>query len=132
MEREIKFRAWERKTLKMWFFNLISIFGGGRIGPYNDIDLSDCEIQQYTGLKDKNGKEIYEGDIVHVGKDGQVWSVEYALFGEPRFGVFNQVNSCRDIELNGQEDDITGFYAVDEFIPLQVIGNIYENPELIK
>lgn len=75
--REIKFRAWYRNSMRFfdkpedfkWFFC-------GNDGP--ERTLTSCELMQYTGLKDKNGKEIYEGDIlkaIHSSKLNGVHSV---------------------------------------------------------
>lgn len=69
--REIKFRIWDtenKEMLKVQELDFEPIFYGGRIAirldQYNDyFDTEDMILMQYTGLKDKNGKEIYDGDI---------------------------------------------------------------------
>ena len=90
-------------------------------------------IDEYIGLHDKNGKEIYEGDIIQIDKDGQVWSVEYDELSA-RFIVYNQLNSNRDFNFDYEQTyvncPIVEVYSTKAFYP-EVIGNIYENPELI-
>ena len=72
------------------------------------------DVMQYTGLKDKNGQEIYEGDIlVEYGNEIDYWTVEYS------YGKFCGI--CDDI----CED-------LYELSDLEVIGNIYDNPELFR
>ncbi len=106
--REIKFRAWDKAEKTMKYFDY-GIFN--RI-PFGLEDLS--ELMQYTGLKDKNGTEIYEGDIVHY-CGGEYWygCWEY----EGAITIKNMVYDCFML-------------AEHEFI--EVIENIYENPELLK
>jgi hypothetical protein len=111
--REIKFRAWDKERNRMLEFGLFDLDCGQwdtEIGSINDFP-----IMQYTGLKDKKGKEIYEGDIV-------------------KSRGYNDINEeervfIETVEFNG-----------GEFLPIceepsenyEVIGNIYENPELLK
>ena len=70
-------------------------------------------VGQYTGLKDKNGKEIYEGDILHL------WGGEYCQ----GYYEFNQIFTVKDLS--------DSFY-LGECENIEVLGNIYENPELLK
>ena len=124
--RQIKFRVWDKEekimfppaTLEEIVDNIdmglpVNITGWGCDGG-NMGDQDRFVWLQYIGLKDKNGKEIYEGDVIETGgvRGGIVGKVVYI---EEGFSI-----KC---EL-GYED----FY----WDTLEVIGNIYENPELIK
>ena len=115
--REIKFRAWH-KTQKEMFTALYLTFSG-RIGVWNneetEIDFVSeypyLILMQFTGLKDKNKKEIYEGDIIKYMAGVSV--VSYA-------------NGCFSFRGNGVKCEPLFYYKIYE-----VIGNIYENPELL-
>ena len=113
--RTIKFRAWDEsqkymakqgtpdlETIQSFFFN----FG-------------DCQLMQFTGLTDKNGVEIYEGDIVKV----DIFTKNYCIvFGESKkWGASFQYKS-----------DYSIYYLTENFAKdCVVVGNIYENPELL-
>ena len=148
--REIRFRAWDKKNEK--FFepiyeaykgNLhdINISLGGQVAE-RTLDIcadmkrtDDFILQQYTGLLDKNGKEIYEGDII---KDRYENEVEVVVFGN--IGYDGKWNGLTGFALKSWESKhwethkSNGFYELEyHFEPkeLEVIGNIYENKELL-
>lgn len=118
--REIKFRAWDKLNKEM--FNVESInFQERRV--YRDVvsyrDFNDIELMQYIGLEDKNGKEIYEGDIV------------FESFGENYYKIIFENGSFR-AEFKGDFEE----YSLDLIDVVaqgcEVVGNIYENHELIR
>jgi len=119
--REIKFRAWD--TSKKQMFNVICLdfkehgYIDEEIGWHKDFI---CHLMQYTGLKDKNGKEIYEGDIVK----GWIYD-EYDEEKDKYDKVFWHDEYC------GFYIDYIEEYRLYELRDAEIIGNIYENPELI-
>lgn len=112
--REIKFRAFDRQG--NWYYsNLDTISFWSGIGDGN---LRLETLGQFTGLKDKNGKEIWEGDVVlhrSAGKQIIVWQ---------------DITGGWTIQTPG--DNAVYLPSVDDMSNLEVIGNIYSNPELIK
>ena len=120
--REIKFRAWHKEKKIMGEVLGIDIlhkeifFSNEDVDCYEHTDFKDIELMQYTGLKDKNNKEIYEGDIVtlHNSKYKVIFNTKEARF------------VLRDDEF---ESEIP--FTNNNNERMEIIGNIYENPELL-
>ena len=123
--REIKFRAWHKEEKIIGEVFGIDIlhkeifFSNGDVDCYGFSDFKYIELMQYTGLKDKNNKEIYEGDIL------------FESFGERYYKVIFENGSFR-AEFEGDFEEYS-FDLIDVVAQgCKVVGNIYENPELIK
>ena len=108
--REIKFRAWDKKEKHFVYFELFSGVNNHTPPIYKDADLEYW--QQYTGLKDKNSKEIYEGDILK--KDDNIF-----------------LNEWNNKEARFDRIKISGSPEFDNVNTLEIIGNFYKNPELL-
>ena len=145
--REIKFRTWVKNESKM-----ISGYSATVIDVFTQsfaYRSKEVELMQYTGLKDKNGKEIFEGDVIRIVEDNRMggiylgtirylgnWGVygfnmldakviETRDFGEKTMGFlmkhFGNCFTLAEAFKHGDESDFK----------VEVIGNIYENPELL-
>ncbi|MEK3935964.1 YopX family protein [Sporosarcina sp. FSL W7-1349] len=136
MSREIRFRAWIPMTEQMIGVDVLAISPVGWSSDGTGVSLAyqpHIKVMQFTGLRDRNGVEIYEGDILQGGhypirgEDGYVLVIEY---DHDRFWGVRTLKSgstARGIS-HGIAD---GLY---EFVDggIEVIGNIYENPELLE
>lgn len=128
---EIKYRAWNKKTKTMHEVTALDFSGRVERWVYfkdaPSAQFADVELMQFTGLHDKAAKEIYEGDIVSVTFDGEVktnFSVKWNETNAPEFCFSNK---------RGDLLSHTGWQLTKsrpEFY--EVIGNIYETPELLK
>lgn len=128
--REIKFRAWDEKTKTMH-----NVIGFDRLNVYTDtwdggsgsevlfryrsekVQYIPAILLQYTGLKDKNGVDMWEGDIVNV-HSYTVTGLGKVGFNKGSF-VFNKF-------------EYPTSQVLHSFSEIEVIGNIYENPELLE
>lgn len=130
MDREIKFRAWDKENKIMFDTDTSNplIHFNGEINSFDEKGeikgvyfTKQVKLLQYTGLKDKNGKEIYEGDIVSLFYETQISEVR-----------FNSKYGCWEVKvqlsIHSQGWDLLGNHLGES----EVIGNIYENPELLE
>lgn len=137
MKREIKFRAWNKKDKVMVDVAAINFGPSGLWSLIEDADdaelqLADSyELMQYTGLHDKNGRSIYEGDILRVttGEDGESYVAIVKWFGDEDYPAFDlegipaawnyDANALATIFQEGVET-------------CEVIGNIFEDKQLLE
>ena len=131
--RDIKFRGQMETTKgKKWVYgnyykvksffcdkevSYIAVIRGDHL---QDLAIDENTLGQYTGLKDKNGKEIYEGDIVKV-LIGSLWYVGKVIYEHSEFTIDVTNNKKLEFGRSGIIERLT-----------EVIGNIYDNPELLE
>lgn len=144
--RQIKFRVWVKPWKWMDFPTSISIDDSGHIegvrGYGGDYPDTDMELMQYTGLHDKNGREIYDGDLfehrfgymvfddaIHdeMGIEYGVVVLEDGQFGVkiPALGVYNLYGLLLH---DGHLDDM----PKDDLFVMKISGNVHDNPELLE
>ena len=121
--KEYKFRAWDSLAEKMYSWtellnqNLKNIFTIPEQCGYH--------LMQYTGLKDKNGKEIYEGDIIFIKGETKLLDIKGKVEYSNTFAQFIITNTGSV----ANETEPLGDYEEEN---IEVIGNIYDNPELLE
>ena len=142
--REIKFKAWDKLNKEM--FN-VEIMDFQERKVYKDTvsyrKFNDIELMQYTELKDKNEKEIYEGDVVKLVHTGIEISAD-RLEDLKRFvgiikyenGIFKIVRTEKSLieskYFEMEQKKVSEIFIYSKLYDLEVVGNIYENPELLK
>ncbi len=139
MDREIKYRAWDGKRMIYFSELTIGLKKGKRIVPYvyfkkdnfaGELSLASHKIMQYTGLKDKNVKEIYEGDVFkyYAHKGLTISDITGEIFYNNDDACFAYYPKGYDVSINLSEFD----ELQNDFLNhIEVIGNIYESPELL-
>ncbi|HCY9398031.1 TPA: hypothetical protein O2G10_001222 [Enterococcus faecalis] len=120
-----KFRAWDKNTNDMVDVKTIDLEKDGSIGcivDYNGInlDVSECILMQSTGLKDKNGVEIFEGDVLYY--------IPFESHINDSIVVFEKGSFCKKMLRNGKLTSVR-FIDSEEY---EVIGNVWDNPELLE
>ena len=123
--REILFRAWDKVSKKYREFDgmhdTMTINEDGKVEYYNLQNGSGGDeyiLEQFTGIKDRNGKMIFEGDIVHIDNYDEGWDSTVEFKG----GAFA-------VDVEGREYDYTAIGWTE--YEAVVIGNIHDNPDLI-
>lgn len=110
--RQIKFRVWDKKNKTISKAVMLDFYNGIVVSePHYVNKIEDCELMQFTGLTDKNEKEIYEGDICTDGKHTE--SIKW-IHGKWEFFA---------------EDCLLCY---NSSVKLKILGNIFENPELLQ
>ena len=124
-----KFRAWLKKEQKMdneivhisWLEDELYCIGDGITYM---VLAEDLVLMQSTGLKDKNGKEIFEGDILGIETDEGILNVN--IFWDDKHALFMFESEIHN------EKELLAELVEDNTYPFEIIGNIYENPELLE
>lgn len=118
--KEIKFRMWSKKANK-YFYDPQNVYDCLKFSKMDETSIlyEDLTWQQFTGEFDKNKKEIYEGDIVRV--TSEEWGNENFVAEV----IFSDASFLSKID----DNDIRGLWGGDD---IEVVGNIFENNELLK
>lgn len=140
MNREIKFRAWDNFSKEMMNdFNCYADFDNGFLRAKGS-SAGQYSLMQFTGLLDKNGKEIYEGDIVLVPDQ---YTMPVTDEGQGPIEPCNHLvaiefrEGCFGFEIPKSDDGETGWFTFpvwseySDIKEIEILGNVCENPELL-
>ena len=141
MNHILKFRVWDKreKEFVTGDIHLATFYLSDSGGLFKDCEFDNIPdevnpknfiIQQFTGLKDKNGKEIYEGDILQENlgqEDLRNYKVEWGGDGWFLICIDKGWNLAKALELDGEEQPRMSFF----YHNMIIIGNIFENPDLL-
>jgi uncharacterized phage protein (TIGR01671 family) len=129
--REIKFRAWDKEGLRMFDSTELR----GIVDFFLEVERWNCVVMQYTGLLDKNGVEIYEGDVIATYNDEDKSSLlELDTWTKDDFGyAYVAISPDKGVSfqtktMNWDWDNEESVYHI-QFC--EVIGNIWENGDLL-
>ncbi len=136
--REIKFRCWDEHNKIMWPVKSLYFNQDPKDGKLEHIGFSyrgaiftpndNNTLMQFTGLKDKNGREIYEGDII---TSGTSYNLEVFWMGVAWGVRWKDMGNDEEVMIHDDGGDM-GMDEKGNMTYMEVIGNIYENPEVLK
>ena len=124
--REIKFRAFLKadgriyEVLSVDFLNKEATLWDKETAVNFEAGFDEIELMQYIGMEDENGREIYEGDIIEFleNESGETWTAKI-VFENLAFKALDVEDKCYE-------------YDFDDLTDIEILGNIYENPEILK
>lgn len=128
-----KFRAWHKELGRMTLVKTMFFFAGeleelevndSVMNDYIPVYPDEIELMQSTGLHDKNGKEIFEGDILGIETYEGILNVN--VFWDDKHALFMFESKIHN------EKELLAELVEDNAYPFEIVGNIYENPELLE
>ena len=135
--RDIKFRMWHKQIKQMYNVGMINfeqrfIFIKHSLNyTQSSFAMEEVELMQFTGLHDKNGKEIYEGDVVRK----LVWNeLKFEAEGDGKdysYAKVQYIDELASFHLVNKDNKILWELSEDKY-NIEVAGNIYENSDLLK